>query len=115
MNAVLASTKELLDVPAEATEFDFQLVLHINTALATLNQIISGPEPAYQITLEDGDLADLIPNDKATRNLVQMYIYAKVRLVFDPPTSSFVLTSLKENIAEYEWRLSDYKPIPTTQ
>jgi hypothetical protein len=107
MNAILSSTKELLGIPAEVTDFDTQLVLYINMALTTLNHIGFGPEE-YQITLTDGDLEDFLPDDEHVRSLVQMYIFTKVKVLFDPPSSSYVLTALKETIAEYEWRLSVY-------
>jgi len=109
MNKILSSTKELLGIPDAATEFDSQLVLQINSVLTTLHEI-GFSEDVYQTTLTDGDLEEYIPDDEAIRAKVQMYIFTKVRLVFDPPTSSFVLTALQATAAEYEWRLTDYCP-----
>ena len=37
----------------------------------------------------------------------------KVRLVFDPPTSSALLDALKQSIQEYEWRLNVEAETPT--
>ena len=109
VNKVLNATKELLGVPLEVTVFDSVLVLHINSVLSTLDQLISGQDEPYQITLTDGDLEDMFPDDETVRSLVQMYIFCKVRLLFDPPISSFVLTALQAQIAEFEGRLLDYK------
>jgi len=109
MNAILSSTKELLGIPSEVTDFDTQLVVYINMALLTLDQIgIGSTDEAYQITLIDGDLEEFLPVNPDIYGLVQMYIYTKVRLQFDPPTSAFVLDALKGTIAEYEWRLQTY-------
>ena len=38
--------------------------------------------------------------------MIKSYIYLKVKLVFDPPTSSFVLDAYKNQISEYEWRMN---------
>jgi len=109
MNKILDSTKELLGIPLAVTDFDTVLVLHINSVLSTLDQLISGQDVPYQITLTDGDLEDMFPDDETVRSMVQMYIFCKVKLLFDPPTSSFVLIALQAQIAEYEGRLLDYK------
>jgi hypothetical protein len=106
MNKILNSTKELLGVPLDVTEFDTQLVMHINSALSSLDQIGLGADSKYQITLTDGDLEDFLPLD--IHGQVQMYIYTKVRLIFDPPATAFVLTALQQSLAELEWRLKDY-------
>ena len=37
---------------------------------------------------------------------VKTYMYLKVRLVFDPPTSSAAMTAMQEMAKEYEWRLN---------
>jgi hypothetical protein len=35
----------------------------------------------------------------------KQYIYMKVRMVFDPPSSSIVMDALKTQSEEYLWRL----------
>lgn len=107
MNKILGATKELLGLPLDVTDFDTQLVMHINAVFLVLNQLGVGTDDPYIITLAEGDLEDFI-EDESAHGLIQMYIYTKVRLVFDPPTTSFVLAALAESIKEYEWRLSDY-------
>ena len=37
------------------------------------------------------------------------YIHLKVAIVFDPPTSSYVMEAMKEQIKESEWRLQNEK------
>ena len=109
MNTVLSNTKKLLGVPAEVTDFDDQLVIYINMVFAILDQLGVGSvtEP-YITTADTGSLTEFLPYDDGLHNLVQMYIYTKVRILFDPPQSSAVLTALDATIKEYEWRLTDY-------
>lgn len=109
MVSFLDSTKEQLGIPSEVKEFDSQLITLINSALSILNQLGFGPSEGYIITKTNpGDWDEFLPNDESIRNTVLVYIAAKVRLEFDPPTSSFVLTSLEKTIAEYEWRFNTY-------
>jgi hypothetical protein len=109
MNKILKSTKELLGVPDEVTDFDSQLVIFINMVLVTLNQFGVG-EANYQTTLTDGDLEDFIPGDEGIHSSVQMYIFFKVRLLFDPPSTGYVLAALEKAIAEQEWRFVHSEP-----
>ena len=39
-------------------------------------------------------------------NDVKTYMYMKVRLLFDPPTSSAAIASMEKLISEFEWRLN---------
>ena len=38
--------------------------------------------------------------------MIKPYVSTKVKTMFDPPTSSFVLDAMQKQIAEYEWRLN---------
>jgi hypothetical protein len=104
-NDVLVATKDFLGIPADETSFDAQLVSYINLALFTLNDLGVGEE-GYQTSLTEGTWEDFI-SDEALYSPLQMYIGFKVRLSFDPPTSSFVVTSLENQIKELEFRLLD--------
>ena len=106
MNQILNGTKELLGIPLEVTDFDNQLVNHINHSLRTLKQL--GVD-VNQITLLEGDFDDIMCGEDDLHATLQIYVSMKVRLLFDPPTSSFVLASLEAQIKELEWRLTDYE------
>jgi len=113
MITILKATKELLGIPTDVTDFDTQLVVFINTTLLTLSELGFGTEP-YQITNVSGSLEDYLPDDEIIRGVVQTYIWMKVRIMFDPPTSAFLLSALQTVISEYEFRLQVYEP-PITQ
>lgn len=108
MNKILSDTKELLGVPSDVTVFDKQLIMHINAAFVALNQLGIGPETGYVTTTDTGDLDEFLPLEEEIHSLIQMYLYAKVRLVFDPPTSSITLGALEKAVSEYEWRLTNH-------
>lgn len=79
--------------------------MHINTAFTTLNQIGIGPDEGFMI--EDASVTwDQFLGDDPRLNSVKTYTYLKVRLIFDPPATSFVINAIEKQIEEIEWRLS---------
>ncbi|ADD80903.1 virion structural protein [Rhodococcus phage ReqiPepy6] len=103
--SILNSTKKVLGIDADYDAFDLDVMMHINSAFATLNQLGVGPEEGFMIEDDTATWGDFIGNDKRL-NSVPTYVYLKVQLVFDPPATSFVLEAKKKQIEEYEWRLN---------
>jgi hypothetical protein len=79
--------------------------MHINSALMVLTQLGVGPIEGFAIENESSVWSDFLP---ATPRLeaVKSYIYLKVKLLFDPPSSSAVIESINKSITELEWRLN---------
>lgn len=103
--SILDSIKKLLGISAECTSFDTDIILHINSVLAVLNQLGAGPEEGFFIFDSSAKWSDVI-DDNSRLNLVKSYIYSKVKLLFDPPASSSVLSALERTVSELEWRIS---------
>lgn len=103
--SILDSTKKVLGIDADYTAFDMDIIMHINSALATLNQLGVGPDEGFSIEDNTAKWGDLLGDDKRL-NQVKSYVYLKVRVMFDPPASSFVLSSFQEQIKEHEWRIN---------
>lgn len=104
MESILTSIKKLLGIAEEYTHFDADLIMHINTVFMTLTQIGMGPEDGFYIEDETTTWFEYVKKPKELQ-AVKTYMYLSVRLLFDPPTSSAVMESMKQKIAEYEWRL----------
>jgi hypothetical protein len=104
-NSILTSTKKILGLDENYTAFDPDIIMHINSAFSTLNQLGIGPVNGLFITDKTKKWEDLgIPENQLA--MVRTLIYLKVRMIFDPPTLSFVIDGMKEQIREHEWRLS---------
>lgn len=102
-NSILGSVRKLLG-PDEY--FDPDLILHINTAFATLQQLGVGPENGFEISDETTEWSEYIQDNKIL-NMVKSYIVLKVKLLFDISTaSSYLIDQMNKECAEYEWRLS---------
>jgi hypothetical protein len=103
-NSILDTTKKLLGIDADYEAFDIDIVMHINSTFATLEQLGVGPVDGFSIEDSSSLWTDFIPDDKRL-NSVKSYVYLKVRQYFDPPTTSFALTSIEKMISELEFRL----------
>lgn len=113
MDSILTSIKKMLGIDEADTTFDVDIILYINSVLMVLNQIGIGPDAGFFITDKNQKWVDFI-GDRKDLEPIKTYIYMKVRLMFDPPTSSFVLEAMKEQAQEMEWRLNVQieKPAP---
>ena len=105
MDSILTSIKKLLGIMEEYDHFDNDIIMHINTALMTLSQIGVGPETGFLITNDEATWADFL---RSATNIeaVKSYIYLRVRILFDPPSSSSVIEAMNRQIQELEWRLN---------
>lgn len=102
-NSILTSTKKILGIAQSYTAFDLDILTHINSTFSTLNQMGIGVEGFY-ITSSTAVWTDFVPT--GDYHMVRSYVFLKVRMLFDPPGTSFLLTSMEKQIQEFEWRLS---------
>lgn len=105
MESILTSIKKMLGIEEEYTHFDEELIMYINSVLMGLTQIGVGPAEGYSIKDRNDFWADYLGNN-TNLEAVKSYIYMKVRLIFDPPSSGFVLDSIERLTKEMEWRLN---------
>lgn len=118
--SILNDVKKTLGLSDDYTAFDRDVILHINTVLGILVQLGIGPEEGFAIEDETTYWSDFLGED-LNYNGVKSYVYLRVRLLFDPPATSFHQTAMNEQIRELEWRLNvhrenkdAYPPSPLT-
>ena len=105
MDSILTSVKKLLGVGEEYTHFDDDIIMHINSVIFILTQIGIGPTEGFVITSKDQTWNDFLQG-RINIESVKSYVYLKVRLLFDPPSNSFLVEAIERQISEYEWRLN---------
>jgi hypothetical protein len=103
-NSILSDIKSLLGA-GNIDGFDDDILMHINSVLLVLRQLGIGPSAGIIID-RTTTWSDLLEGKDDMLQSVKSYIYLKVRLNFDPPTSGAVMQAMKELISEYEWRLN---------
>lgn len=103
--SILDSTKKNLGIAQTDTTFDVDIIMHINSVFSTLEQLGVGPAGGFAIVDETALWSDFLGTDHRL-NQVKTYMYLRVRLIFDPPQSSYAITAMQEQIKEHEWRLN---------
>ena len=105
MESILTSIKKLLGIDEEYEHFDTDIIIYINAELFNLTQLGVGPTKGFSIKDATAVWTDFIPEDSFLE-ATKVYVYMKVKLIFDPPLNSAVIESMNKSIAEFEWRLS---------
>jgi len=104
MDSILNTTKKVLGMDESYEAFDTDIVMHINSVFSILHQLGVGPVVGFSI--EDAtDIWEDYILDVDNINSVKSYMYLKVRLMFDPPATSFAITAMENQAKEFEWRL----------
>lgn len=107
-NSILKSVKKVLGLDPTYTAFDEDILMHINSVFGTLHQLGIGPEGGYHIEDDTALWTALIGTD-ARKNAVKTYVCLKVRMVFDPPQTSYLIDAMNNQAKELEWRINTYR------
>lgn len=99
--SILNDIKALLGPDEAYDHFDQDIIFHINLALARARQIGVGPDNGFLVTDETDTWNDFF-GDSQKVPMIKGYVYARVKLGFDPPSNSFLAEALKEQIKEFE-------------
>lgn len=105
MESILTSIKKLIGITEECTDFDIDIIMHINSVLSILCQIGVGPSEGFSIEDSSATWDEFIESNSKLE-MVKSYVYLKVRMMFDPPINGAVMEAMKRNIDELEWRMN---------
>lgn len=106
--SILTSTKKVLGIAEDYAAFDLDIITHINSTFSTLNQLGIGPSDGFSIEDKEAEWDDIGVPAKQVR-MIRTYVYLKVRMLFDPPGTSFLLEAMENQIQEHEHRLSWFR------
>lgn len=102
ITSILDDIKHRVGPSVDYDHFNTDILDAINTAFAILQQRGAKDFEVVDNTTTWNDYSD----DKTLIGLVRTYVYNKVRLIFDPPSSSFVLSAMEKQNEELEFRIS---------
>lgn len=101
--SILTTIKNMLEIDLDDDCFDEELVTYINTCFITLKQVGAIDYDLY-VTDKTTSWSDLLKDKASSFQSLKTYIYARVKILFDPPSSS-TLSSYENLIQELEFRL----------
>lgn len=103
-DVILTTIKKLLGLSVEDDSFDTDVIIGINSAITNLNTLGVGPSKGFIIT-NTTVWSEFIGMDNENLESVKTYIYLSLRLSFDPPQNSFLVSSIEKQLAQYGWNL----------
>lgn len=103
MESILTSIKKMLGIEADYDVFDTDIIIAINSYFMVLNQLGVGPPSGFSISGAE-ETWDQFFTGREDLNAVKSYLYLKVKMQFDPPTSSFVMDAMNKQAEELGWR-----------
>lgn len=103
--SILSSIKKMLGIAEDYKHFDADIIMHINTVLMVLMQLGVGPVAGCSISDDTAVWGDFLSSSKQLE-AVKSYIYLRVKMLFDPPTSGTVIQSTENLISELAFRLN---------
>lgn len=105
MDSILTSIKKMLNIDEDFEAFDMDIIIHINSAFNFLLQLGVGPKTGFSIVDKTATWSDFSDNMEEL-GMVKTYVFAKTRILFDPPSNAFVMDAINKQIKEIEWRLN---------
>lgn len=104
-DSILEMTKKNVGLTPDDESFDVDIIMHINTVFFKLHQLGIGPEEVFEID-SNAETWSQFFNGVKNMNAAKTYMYLNVRLLFDPPATSFTIAAFKEQLEELAWRLT---------
>ena len=109
-DSILLSIKKMLGMEPEFTQFDSDIILHINTIIQVLYQIGLDIPDGFTVIDQNNLWTEYIKDPRYTKitSLIKQYIFLRVRMMFDPPSLQTLSTSIQESNKETQWRISQW-------
>lgn len=107
--SILTDTKKILGITESDTAFDLDIITHINSVFGILQQLGVGPTVGFMIEGRSDLWEDYISETDTVYNMLRSYMFLKVRMLFDPPGTSFLISAIEDQIREYEYRISTHR------
>lgn len=105
-NSILDTVKKAVGVDPENDQFDVDILMHINSVFATLNQLGVGPIDGFEIEDNSTLWVDYLGGNKLINSVKSMMVL-QVQLYFDTATmTSFNMTAKQAQIDQIQWRLN---------
>jgi hypothetical protein len=104
-DSILDSVKKTLGFDPDYEAFDLDITLFINGAFGSLQMAGVGSDSGFSIS-DNTTLWSNYVSNATLLNLIKAYIFAFVRLSFDPPGTSFGIDALKNMAAQHIWQIN---------
>jgi len=102
--SILKTISHMIGPNDDYTYFNTDLIVYINSAFSRLRQLGVGPSSPFFIRDASAVWTDFITEEGHMED-VKDFVYKRVKRDFDPPTNSFLMEALNNEIDKLEWLL----------
>ncbi len=103
-DSILKTIKGLLDI-GEVDHFNDNVAIGINTIFMEVCQLGVGPDKPFIITDNNATWSDFF-GEHTDVEAVKSYIFMSVKLMFDPPSTSYAIASMERTVERLAYRLN---------
>ena len=103
--SILKTIRKKIGLTIDDESFDEDLLVEINSCCSYLYQLGIDNFSNFIVSGTEEQWNDLGLNE-AVLSAVKKYMWIRVRLAFDPPSNSFLVENLKQEMREAEWRIN---------
>jgi hypothetical protein len=107
--SILLSTKKILGIGADDTSFDLDVLTFINTAFSTLSDVGVGVSGGLYISDDEYEWDDFATDcgvDDTQVNDIKTYVFLRVRMLFDPPGTPYLINAFEKQLEEHLVRIN---------
>lgn len=104
-DSILNSVKSALQIDPSYTEYDPDIILHINSVFNTLTDLGVPPSSGFAIADATSKWEEYL-HGNLRLNECRSYMVNRLRLIFDPPKMGYLVQALKDQIKEAEFRIN---------
>lgn len=109
IESILDSVKKVLGIDPSYTVFDEDIMMHINATFGELQQLGIGPDYGFMIEDKNATWADFMGTTDPVFNMTKSFMVLSVRLLFDPPVTSYAIEAMQKQIDRLGWRLNVHR------
>lgn len=114
MDSILDEIKLMLGYEVDYDPFNVELIGLINSSIRKVNQLGVGVQN-FVVTGRSETWDDFLKNSLEMFVTAKTYIFLNVKLLHDPPTNSFLITNIKDEMKELEWRMTIDSEMPVLE
>lgn len=105
---ILVTIKKILGIDKDYTHFDKDILVAVNAALFNLSSLFNYSNPDF-FNLETGEETwESYLSEEAYKRfpVIPQYIALRSRLLFDPPTNSFLIEGIERQLSRFEFLIT---------
>lgn len=105
IESILTSVKKYIGFDESYEVYDDDLLMLINSEFSTLTQLGLEPDTGFKVVSKDTTWDEVLGGNPLLE-FIKEFVYLRVKIVFDPPSSGSYMDALQKRIDELTFRIN---------